>query len=89
MNCEKNINIIIPLGGKGERFIKNGYTAKFGTCADATGIKLPEDTAATGKVYQYILYKKKGVQDQDNNANFQMYDMNIQKEIKKIKNNEI
>ena len=26
MNCEKNINIIIPLGGKGERFIKNGYT---------------------------------------------------------------
>jgi hypothetical protein len=70
-------------------FIKNGYTAKFGTCADATVIKLPEDTAVTGKVYQYILYKKKGVQDQDNNANFQMYDMNIQKEIKKIKNNEI
>ena len=70
-------------------FIKNGYTAKFGTCADATGIKLPEDTAVTGKVYQYILYKKKGAQVQDNNTNFIMYDMNIQKEIKKIKNNEI
>jgi hypothetical protein len=70
-------------------FIKNGYTAKFGTCADATGIKLPEDTAATGKVYQYILYKKNTTTSSpsaDNNSFFKEYDVRIQKEINRIKN---
>jgi hypothetical protein len=73
-------------------FIKNGYTAKFGTCADATGIKLQEDTTATGKVYQYILYKRNTTTSSpsaDNDTIFKDYDVRIQQEINRIKNSNI
>jgi hypothetical protein len=70
-------------------FIKNDYRADFGACADATGIKLPEDTTASATKYQYILYKKSSGASTDNDTNFKEYDVRIQQEINRIKNSNI
>ena len=64
-------------------FVKNNYRAAFAaTCA--TNIRLPDDTTASGKKYQSILYKK-FTANADNDTLFKEYDVMIQKEINKIK----
>lgn len=72
-------------------FVKNDYRADFGaTCvASATGIKLPNNTTASGKKYQYILYKKSSGASADNDTIFKDYDVRIQQEINSIKNSDI
>lgn len=65
-------------------FIKNEYTANFGSCTSSS-IKLPENTAVADKKYKYLLYKKKTGSSQDNDTLFKEYDKMIQEEINNIK----
>jgi hypothetical protein len=66
-------------------FVKNDYRAAFAaTCVVATNIRLPDDTTASDKKYQSILYKKFSA-NADNDTPFKEYDVMIQQEINKIK----
>jgi hypothetical protein len=68
-------------------FIKNDYSAKFGSpCTSST--RLPEDTSVADKKYGYLLYRKK-TGSPDNDILFKEYDTRIQKGINDIKNSSI
>jgi len=71
-------------------FVKYDRKATFSsgaTCAEAGTDVFPSDTYVKG--YEYILYKKKGSGDSDNDSYFRKYDVLIQEELGNIQNNNI